>query len=258
MTDERTSRPTSVAIAIIGDEVLTHKVEEANARFAIRRLAELGVPLGRVEIIGDELDDIAATVRRLSETHDIVLTSGGLGPTHDDLTAAGVARAHDLPMVEHPEIAAKVKSLRPNASKGLSGIARVPEGTELLWGEPSYWPLLRVRNTFLFAGIPRIFCSHFPLLEPFLRGRAVHCVAVFLEGHESGLVEYIDATVAAFSDVAIGSYPRTTPRGEGAERWGVRLTFESTHSSRALAAADHLKNQLPEAKVVAVETTTRG
>src|SRR5262245_478184 len=100
----------TAAILVIGDEILSGKTEEQNARLLISELRELGVALKRIAVIPDEIDEVAAAVYDLSSRFDHVFTSGGVGPTHDDVTILGVARAFDTPIVRHPDLERKIKS----------------------------------------------------------------------------------------------------------------------------------------------------
>src|SRR5580704_7591501 len=103
------TRSTTAAIVVIGDEILTGKFAEENAAFLIGELRTLGVELRRITVIPDDLDDIAQTVREASARVDLVFTSGGVGPTHDDVTIGAIARAFDTTVARHPELEAKVR-----------------------------------------------------------------------------------------------------------------------------------------------------
>ena len=98
------TRDKSAALVVIGNEILSGKVEDSNSVFLARELRALGVELGRITVIPDEIDVIAGTVRTASKTFDIVFTSGGVGPTHDDVTIAGVAAGLGRKVVRHPDL----------------------------------------------------------------------------------------------------------------------------------------------------------
>src|SRR4030095_540523 len=143
----------TAAILVIGDEILSGKTEDQNARLLIGELRELGVALRRIVTIPDDVEEVAAAVRELSARFDHVFTSGGVGPTHDDVTIAGVALAFDAPIVRHPNLEARLKAyFGADVDESRLRMADVPEGAELLIAEETRWPMLRVKNVFIQIG----------------------------------------------------------------------------------------------------------
>ncbi|MGH9936180.1 MAG: molybdopterin-binding protein, partial [Blastocatellia bacterium] len=123
----------TAAIIVIGDEILSGKTEDQNARLLIGELRELGVALRRIVIIPDDVEEVAKAARDLSSRFDYVFTSGGVGPTHDDVTLAGVARAFDAPLIRHPNLEARLKTyFGADVDESRLRMADVPEGAELL------------------------------------------------------------------------------------------------------------------------------
>ncbi|MEC9071309.1 MAG: competence/damage-inducible protein A, partial [Myxococcota bacterium] len=154
-------QPTA-AVVVIGDEVLSGKVDEQNAAFMIRRFRSLGVSLKRVVIVPDEMEDIGEAVRSASERFDIVCTTGGVGPTHDDITIEAIAQAFGVSTVSHPRLEALVREyFGADASEAQLRLALVPDGTTLDGGDGPPWPTARFRNVVIFPGIPRLMASKF-------------------------------------------------------------------------------------------------
>lgn len=232
---EAAARRTAGAV-IIGNEILSGKVRDENTPFLVDQLRELGVSLRRVAIIPDVLDDIAATVRRFSETFDHVFTSGGVGPTHDDITMEGIARGFGLPLVEHHEL---IETLRQKHPLGLTPATRrmamIPEGATVLWSGPIRWPSVQLGNVHILPGVPFLFRAKVEALREALRGTPFLCHNVWTLLDEGVLAPMLDAVLAAHAGVEIGSYPQFDQKA-----WRVRLTLESPDPVALEAATAHL------------------
>jgi molybdenum cofactor synthesis domain-containing protein len=197
------------AIAVIGDEILSGKYVDENARFAIDELRAAGVRLRRIEVIPDDVDDIAATVARLSARFDQVLTSGGVGPTHDDLTMAGIARGFGVGLTLHPRLVELcVGYFGAALTEPQQRLAQVPEGAELVDAPDLTVPVVRVRNVYVLPGVPSLFRQKLVALRPLLRGRPFVVGRVHLAVDETVVADRLAAIARAFPTVAIGSYPR--------------------------------------------------
>ena len=212
----------TAGIVVIGDEILTGKFVEENAAFLIGELRSLGVELRRVVYIPDDLADIAATVTDLSARFDHVFTSGGVGPTHDDLTMAGISSGFATRVVRHPDLEAKVRAYwgeklaEPNL-----GLADVPEGAELVYGSGDVWPVVRYRNVYILPGVPALFRRKFVEIRDQFRSEPMTVARVYVDADEGQIANDLDATVAAFPAVKIGSYPRFSEKD-----FRVMLTIE--------------------------------
>src|SRR5262245_42084501 len=142
------SVPTA-AILVIGDEILSGKTEDQNARLLIGQLRELGVALKHITVIPDDIEEVAAAARELSSRFDHVFTSGGVGPTHDDVTILGIARAFGRPIVRHPDLERRIKSFfGEEVDDSRLRMADVPEGSELIDSPELRWPLLACHNIY--------------------------------------------------------------------------------------------------------------
>ncbi|MBU0551202.1 competence/damage-inducible protein A [Myxococcota bacterium] len=231
------------AIVLIGDELLSGKVQDVNARYLIERLRALGVDLRRVLILPDDVPTLAEEIPRLAAQVDVVFTSGGVGPTHDDVTMEGIAAGFGAPLFQHPELEALLRARRGDQLREAHlRMARVPEGTTLIPGGVIRWPTTLFRNVYIFPGIPELLRAKFEAIAPRLQGARIYADAIELEADEGAIAPLLEATQDDFN-VAIGSYPRFS---EGAGLW-VRITVESRDEAAVAAAIAHLRDALPSA-----------
>ena len=135
--------PKTAGIILVGNEILSGKIQDANAAYLCRELRALGVEMRRITVIPDEVDLIAREVAAFSAIHDVVFTSGGVGPTHDDVTIEGVARAMGVPVVRHPRLVAMLRQYYGDALKDAHlKMAEVPDGCELVSDENVRFPTI--------------------------------------------------------------------------------------------------------------------
>ena len=202
----------TAGILVIGEEILSAKVEEENARYLVRVLRGLGVAVRRIDVIPDEIDEIAEAVRGMSSRYDHVFTSGGVGPTHDDVTMAAVAKAFGLRPARNSELETKIRSaMGPNLHERDLRMADIPDGARLLYGldgDNSRWPVVTVRNVYLLPGVPEIFRRKFEMLRELFRAGPILTRAVYSREGEAVIAATLDAVVAEFPGVAVGSYPQ--------------------------------------------------
>jgi molybdenum cofactor synthesis domain-containing protein len=226
----------TAGIVVIGDEILSGTFADENALFLIRELRGLGVDLRRITVIPDELEDIADTVPWFSARFDHVFTSGGVGPTHDDVTMAGIARGFGVGVVRNPDLEGKVrgywgaKLAEPNLR-----LADVPEGAELVYGRDATWPVVCFKNVYILPGVPALFKRKFQDISDRFRAAPVTLAKVYVSADEGTIAPSLDAVVAAFGDVKLGSYPRFDER-----EFRVMLTLEGRDASRVAAAQEAL------------------
>ena len=241
-------RDTTAALVVVGNEILSGKVADSNSTFLAQQLRALGVSLRRIEVVPDEVDVIAETVRSLAPTVDVLFTSGGVGPTHDDVTIAGVAQALHRRVVRHPVIEGKLREYFGVALNAAHlKLTEVVEGTVLESGHLSF-PTFRVENIYVLPGIPEIFREKILALRERLAGDPFHLRVVYLREMESAIAGYLDRTVAEFPELMLGSYPTLNDPD-----YRVRVTLESkdeAYVERALAA---LLALLPAESVVRTE-----
>lgn len=228
---------------VIGDEILTGKTLDTNTNTLAKYLFERGVVLRKTETILDDVDTIAETVRRLSNSHDIVFTSGGIGPTLDDVTYEGVAKAFDLPLARHEETLAKMRAVSPNMelNEARLRMAALPRDCETFF-TPGLWvPLCCIsRKVYVFPGIPRLFQRMLPLV-PAARLGGITARArriVYTEWSEGDLAACMAAVATACPELALGSYPATTEESRALYR--TKLTLEGDDAGAVHAVAETL------------------
>jgi len=239
----------TAGIVIIGNEVLSGKVQDTNSPFLLRELYEQGVRVLRVVTIPDDVPTIADEVRAASARFDFVLTSGGVGPTHDDLTFEGIARAFDVPLREDPTLKALLERhfagrLTPAALR----MAMVPSGTRLVRGGDMRYPLCVVRNVYVFPGVPEILRAKFQVVRHELQGTPFLQVRIFTQQKETALAASLEATLDRVPGVTIGSYPSYDTR-----EYRVMLTLESHDAHQLQEARDILLSLLDGSQVVGVD-----
>jgi molybdenum cofactor synthesis domain-containing protein len=205
------NRAPTAAIVVIGDEILSGKVEEQNARFLVRELRKLGVAVRRIDVVPDVIEDIATTVRAASTKFDHVFTSGGVGPTHDDVTIAAIAAAFAVPVVRNNALADLIREVSGDHfyERDLR-MADVPEGCQLLHGEGGHrsrWPVVAMHNVYIFPGIPAILQQKFAMIRDRFSASPFFGRAIYSSEGEGAIAGILDKAAADFPNIAIGSYP---------------------------------------------------
>lgn len=230
----------TAGIVIIGDEILTGKFADENAAFLIGELRALGVELRRITVIPDVLDDIAATVAAFAMTFDHVFTSGGVGPTHDDLTMAGIAQGFHTRVVRHPVLEERVRAYwGDRLAPANLRLADVPDGAELVYGRDQVWPVVAYRNVYILPGVPSLFRRKFIDIRDRFRATPMTVARAYLDAEEGSIAGDLDAVVAAFPAARIGSYPRFTEKD-----FKVLITFEAPEAAAVEGALAMLRDRL--------------
>jgi len=240
---------TTVGAVVIGDEILTGKVVDVNAVKLIVLCANAGVRVERVVVVGDEPADIAEEVARLAGRCELVVTSGGVGPTHDDRTVEGVARAFGLAVVRDADLEGMIRGwwgdrLTPAALR----MANVPEGSQLVFSSDAMLPIVVCRNVYLLPGIPRLFERKLEALRRVLVGEPVILGSVYLAADESDVADALAEVDRTHADVKIGSYPQ--PRDADHRVW---ITVEGSSREVVVAAIHDLTAALPADVVVRID-----
>jgi len=240
----------TAAALVIGNEILSGKVQEANVNPLAIELRALGIDLRRVVVVPDEIPVIAAEVNALRAVHDLLFTSGGVGPTHDDVTVAGVARSLGRRVIRHPALEALLRGhYGARCTDDHLRMADVVEGAELI-AAPGRWPVMSLGNVYVLPGVPEIFRDKLAGLREHLRGDEAPFVlrSVYVAADEGVIRPYIDAVVASHPDVAVGSYPRRGDPG-----YSVRVTLDGRDPARLGDAAASFAALLPREQLVRVE-----
>lgn len=227
---------------MIGNEILSGKVQDTNSRDLAQLLRRLGVRLDQVLVIPDDRARIAAAVAHLSKSHDWLFTSGGVGPTHDDVTIEAVADAFGVRAVTDEETAQLIRRhYGERCTEGHLRMALVPEGAALETIESVRWPTVRMGNTFVLPGIPEVFRMKLAVVEHVVgRHRPFVSHAVYTKMDEGDLKPLLDAVVAAHPEVDVGSYPTWTD-----PRFRTKLTFDGLDEGAVVAAKERFLATLP-------------
>lgn len=240
----------TAGILIIGNEILSGKVQDANSPFLAKELRELGTDLERIIVVPDEMDVIVEHIQRLAEDYTWVFTTGGIGPTHDDITIAAIAKALGREVVRHPELLQIITGFfgaEPPPEAGLK-MAEVPDGTVLHMSDDIRFPVMQAENIFIFPGIPEILRRNFAAIREMFRADAFHLRNFYLQAWESDLAEILNEWLLEFPDVACGSYPVM-----GNADWHVRVTVESRDTVYLNNACASLKERLDPSIIFAIE-----
>ena len=217
MASENDDRVTC-AVLIIGDEILSGRTQDTNLRDIARYLGVIGVDLAEARTVPDVLEEIVDALNALRSRYDYVVTTGGIGPTHDDITADAVAAAFGVELIEHPEIIATMQarwSGELNAAR--RRMARVPVGGQLVKNPVQGPPGFTIGNVFTLAGVPQIMRGMLEDVGPRMRGgRPTVSRTVRVEGSGEGVIaEPLEAVAKAHPDMSLGSYPFFSADGYG-------------------------------------------
>jgi len=229
----------TACILIIGNEILSGRVQDENVAFLAKGLNEVGIRLKEVRVIPDDTDTIVGTVNEVRRAFDYVFTTGGIGPTHDDITAQCIAEAFAVKLILHPEAKRLLEGHYPPGAvnEARMRMAYVPEGAVLLPNPISRAPGFRVDNVYVMAGVPQIMQATFTELRHHLKGgakmlsRSVSCSL-----GEGVLAQGLGELQARYDDLEIGSYPYFR-RAD----FGVTLVIRGIDRERLLAATEELK-----------------
>src|SRR5438105_2890333 len=152
----------TAGIVVIGNEILSGKTRDENSPYLVSELRDLGVDVRKISVIPDELRLISDEVRNFSNCYDYVFTTGGVGPTHDDLTMEGIAGAFGRHIHRHPELEATIRHFYARELvQGNLRMADIPEGARLVGGKGMWFPVVAVENVYIFPGVPEILRKKF-------------------------------------------------------------------------------------------------
>ena len=213
-------RTWTAALVVIGDEILSGRTQDRNVAQVATWLNEQGIRLAEVRVVPDDLERIGEAVNALRSVHDYLFTTGGIGPTHDDITVDAIAAAFGVPVIVHPEARQILEDYYRGRPGGLTSarlrMARTPEGAELLANPYSGAPGIKMQNVYIMAGVPSITASMLEGLTGKLEGgRPMVSVTVGARAPESEVADLLRETEEAHPGVAIGSYPFFMDGGHG-------------------------------------------
>lgn len=212
MVDQQSSKRATASLIIIGNEILSGRTQDANLNYIAHGLAEIGVIFAEARVVLDIEEDIIKAVNELRQKYDYVFTTGGIGPTHDDITSLSISKAFGVPLIEHPEAFKNLKEFYDNKGEELNSarrkMATTPEGATLIDNSISIAPGFKMDNVYVFAGIPKIMRVMFDAVKKDLR----HSIPILsrtintneIEGDIAADLEVIQNQ---YQQVEIGSYP---------------------------------------------------
>ncbi len=229
----------TAAVVIIGNEILTGKFQDENGPYAIQRFRALGCDLGRVVVIADEREEIAREVAFCAERYDHVVTSGGVGPTHDDVTFSGVAEAFGVALEPHQELMALLSRFQLPQNDATRQMAMLPQGAEVFFAPETSFPVVLVRNVVVLPGVPKLFRRKFEEVSARFTGVSVSATRLYTRQHEWEFAAQLQAVAERYPSVSIGSYPRFEDSG-----FYVMIALEGRNSEHLTAAVRDLQESL--------------
>ena len=230
----------TAALVVIGNEILSGRTKDVNVAYLARQLTALGIQLAEVRMVRDEERAIIAAVNTLRASHNYVFTTGGIGPTHDDITSEAVARAFNLPYRIHPEAKRILEDFYRDTGRELNEarmrMAHTPEGATLIENPVSRAPGFRVENVHVLAGIPAVMRAMFESVAPTLRGgREVKSREIAVLLGEGDVAAGLEGLQERFPALEIGSYPFVRDGN-----FGTTLVLRGTDEAEITRAADEL------------------
>ena len=235
-----TVAPTA-AILLIGDEILSGRTKDKNLGYIADCLTALGIDLKEARIVPDVEAEIIAAVNALRTRYTYLFTTGGIGPTHDDITADSVAKAFGVPVEPHPEavklLLAWFKEIGREPNEARMRMARVPRGATLIDNPVSKAPGFQIGNVFVMAGIPKVMNAMMEQLTPRLSGGVpMQSLSVTIEGGEGDIAKPLKEIQERYPEVIIGSYPF-----EGRSGFAATIVLRSRDDTALQAAAAEVR-----------------
>jgi len=225
----------------VGDELLSGRTQDTNFFYLAGTLQELGIRLVRGAVIPDDLSAIEETLNLFRHRYTYIFVSGGLGPTHDDMTVEGVARGLGFRVVKNPVLESKLREyFRARLALATLQMAEVPEGAVLHFCDQLLIPVLSVENIYLFPGIPELFEKKLDSIKERFRAAPFFSAEILCDRYESEIVTLLLETLKLHPSIKIGSYPRwkgTTHH--------VKIVVEGREESKVEEAAAYLRERLP-------------
>ena len=233
------------SLIIIGDEILSGRTEDKNLAYLAQWLGKLGIHLSEVRVVLDDESDIIEAVNSLRKRYDYVFTTGGIGPTHDDITTDSIAKAFGVKTKIDAAALAKMKEYLAGKelTEPLLKMLYIPEGGELIYSPATKAPGYKIGNVFVMAGIPKIMQSMLEGMYDYLeKGQVVHSSSFDIMVGESFFAKELEQIQNKFSDVDIGSYPFSRD-----EKYGATLVIRSTNEKNLGVCENLVKQMISEA-----------
>jgi molybdenum cofactor synthesis domain-containing protein len=239
----------TAGIVIIGNEVLSGKTQDTNSHFFCTELRQLGVEVQKISTIQDQIELIGREVAAFSQRYDFVFTSGGVGPTHDDVTIDGIAHGFGVKVVRHPDIERRIRERVGNdINDARLRMANVPQGATLLATEALFAPVVNYRNVYIFPGIPRILRERFHAIKERFREAPYFLKNVYLTYGEGVIAAKLNELLTKFPELLLGSYPVLD-----VAEYKVKVTLESKDAGYLDRALQSFLASLPDGAVHRIE-----
>lgn len=239
----------TAGIVLIGNEILSGKINDANAAYLCRELRALGVEVRKISVIPDELEPIRQEVAQFAAAYDYVFTSGGVGPTHDDVTVEGVSQAMGVAVARDARLVTLLEGFyRGNLNAARLKMAEIPEGSELLAGDSLTFPAIVIRNVYVLPGVPEIFRQKFEAIKERFREEPFYLKSVFVRIGEGALADFLNDLLKVYPLLMLGSYPELSHPD-----YKVKVTLESKDPAYLEQALAEFVAWLPRDAVVRVE-----
>ncbi len=239
----------TAAILIIGNEILSGKVTDENSPYLSRELRGLGVDVKRLAVLPDEIEVIAEQIRVWIGHYHLIFTCGGVGPTHDDVTIAGIARGLGKEVIRDSRLLALIQELYPPPmNEAMLKLCETPEGADLIMAEGLRYPVVAISDIYIFPGIPELLRKKFSLIRERFRSTPFCLKKIFVKSHELEIAHHLATVNTLYPSLGLGSYPVLKH-----PEYQVMLTMESKDPTYLDQAFLHLLNLLPKDTVVKIE-----
>lgn len=247
MTAQPAKSEYTACVVIIGNEILSGRTQDANLQYLAKRLGEWGVRMKEARVIPDIEETIVRTINEVRAAFDYVFTTGGIGPTHDDITADAIAKAFGVALPVNPEaramLEARWKQTGTEVNEARLRMARIPEGASLIVNSVSAAPGFRIGNVHVMAGVPKIMLAMLEAIAPTLQGgRKVKSITIRCRVGEGTIGGPFGLIQAEFPDVKMGSYPQM-----GQTTVMTELVLRSSDEGRLAEAAARVREMVTEA-----------
>ncbi|KAF5286719.1 hypothetical protein FQR65_LT12472 [Abscondita terminalis] len=248
------SKIKTAGIIIIGDEILKGQVVDTNSKYMTVKLHKLGIRCKKISVVGDVVDEISEEVKTFSNLYDYVITTGGIGPTHDDVTFEGVAKAFGEPIILHPELVKLCVDFYKTEDVNSPGmkLARVPQSAVLNYVDDEVsnrksYPNVSVKNVYIFPGIPQLFERSFDSLASvlFKSSNKFYTRVVYFNVTEDKIAKALMVIAQEYPNVLVGSYPELFNKS-----YQVKITIESTEEKLTKEAYFKLLQIVPRDSIV--------
>jgi len=235
----------TAGIVIIGNEVLSGKTQDTNSHYLCKELRTLGVEVRQILVIPDEIQLIGKEIVPFTQQWDFVFTTGGVGPTHDDVTIAGIAHGFGVKVIRHHDLERRLRERHgKNINQARLRMAEVPEGAELIGEGSLYAPVVKFHNIYIFPGIPKILRERFQVIKERFRDTPFFLKMIYVKEGEGIIASTLNDLLAEFPNLLLGSYPVLDDPD-----FKVKVTLESKDESYLNRALERLLSTLPSSAI---------